>query len=309
MSVESIYPPPTVPDGISPQEEPCRLWSLWAIMRRFHAANVTIVFKGLKESECNCTHLRAQHGGGAVPTREVFDHALDVFQKVKSVAAEFELDATRALAVMSLGHYGEEPGVDVSGLAADMRNLEGMLINDLSMRRYLRVPVGMSTYVDNPALLGPEVAKAFPSAQVDLTAAGNCVAADCNTAAVFHLMRAVEWGMRALAVHLGFRQLRTRRRAGAKAKITPVAFAQWELILDGLRERVDRRLLRLRPGKVKQRDQEFYYPALEDIRGMRDAWRHHVMHTRQTYTEPEAMAILDRVGRLMSNLATRVSEV
>ena len=64
----------------------------------------------------------------------------------------------------------------------------------------------------------------------------------------------------------------------------------------------------MRPGKVKQSAQEFYYPALQDVRGIKDAWRNHVMHTRREYTALEADAILEHVKRLMATLAPKVKE-
>ena len=47
----------------------------------------------------------------------------------------------------------------------------------------------------------------FKSAKDDIGAAGNCYAADLHTAAVFHLMRVAEKGMKALARHLGIKKV------------------------------------------------------------------------------------------------------
>jgi hypothetical protein len=183
-----------------------------------------------------------------------------------------------------------------------------MFLNDLAECKFLRVPKGLHSYVDSDALLGFTVAKAFASARPDLKAAGNCLAADCNTAAVFHMMRAVEWALRALGTHLGFRQLRAVKKSG-KRKYVPISHLEWEKIIDQLQVRVDRRIEKMRPGKRKQEAQEFYYPALQEVRAIRDAWRNHVMHSRAEYSEEDATAILGHVRRLMTTLATKVSEV
>jgi hypothetical protein len=52
------------------------------------------------------------------------------------------------------------------------------------------------------AIFGSDVYVALPDARSDIKSASNCIAADLNTAAVYHLMRTVEHGMRALARHL-----------------------------------------------------------------------------------------------------------
>lgn len=76
-----------------------------------------------------------------------------------------------------------------------------------------------------------------------------------------------------------------------------------------LQDRVDAKLNKIKRGPAKQASQEFYYPMLQDIRGIRDAWRNHVMHTRQEYEPKDADAILGHVRRLMNTLAIRVREV
>lgn len=153
---------------------------------------------------------------------------------------------------------------------------------------------------------GKTVSDAFPSASTDVLEAGNCLALDRSTAAVFHLMRAVEWGMRALCAHLGFARLKSRK--GGKVRFTPVSHAEWEAMLNELHIRVDAKMNRLSRGKEKQTTQEFYYPILQDLRGFRDAWRVHTMHTRRDYTFKDAEAIYGHVRRFMVQLSTRVKE-
>lgn len=172
---------------------------------------------------------------------------------------------------------------------------------------FLKVPAGYRDLVDNREPFGAKVRSAFPSAADDLREAGNCLAADCNTAAVFHLMRAVEWALRALGAHLGFRQLRARKKSGRRHYV-PISHLEWEKILNQLQTRVDAHVERMKPGRRKQQTQEFYYAALQDIRALRDAWRNHVMHGRSQYSAEATSAVMAHVKRLMSSLATRVSE-
>src|SRR5436309_10023407 len=73
------------------------------------------------------------------------------------------------------------------------------------------VPKRQAEYFEKDALFGGEVSQAFPSAWEDIRDAGNCIAADLHTAAVFHLMRVGELGMRALARHLRVKVQKTRK--------------------------------------------------------------------------------------------------
>lgn len=176
-----------------------------------------------------------------------------------------------------------------------------------SSHQFLGVSRELAGFVDHTALLGEDVHKAFPSARDDIREMGNCLAADCNTAAVFHMMRAVEWALRALAAHLGVRRL-PRRRKNGKIKYTPISFGDWELILNQLHGRVDKRLERLRPGPVKKERQQFYYSALQEFQGFRDAFRNHTMHAREHYSATDAAGLLVHVKRFMTALAPRIPE-
>ena len=131
-------------------------------------------------------------------------------------------------------------------------------------------------------------------------ASGECIAVGLPTAAVFHLMRIVELGMRGLAVNLGLLKVVVNRKT---RKTVPVQFSEWEKILTQLPEKIEAKINALVRGVTKQKAQEFYYPMLKEITGFKDAWRNHVMHSRSTYTNEEAIAVLAHVERFMKSLA------
>ena len=77
-------------------------------------------------------------------------------------------------------------------ISANDSNLPAVLsLIELKDRKFIKVCDDAESYVDNGKLLGDQVSKAFPSASAELREAGNCLAVECHTAAVFHLMRAV----------------------------------------------------------------------------------------------------------------------
>jgi hypothetical protein len=186
------------------------------------------------------------------------------------------------------------------------RTLRETIESELKYRRFAFVPTVRAEKLDNIDKDWTKVQNQFPSAKDDIRDAVECYALDKNTAAVFHAMRVVEWGLRALCISLGFRRLkRTFKKSGGAVSYIPIEYSEWENILNQLQNRIDAKLNKIKRGSIKQARQEFYYPVLQDIRGIRDAWRNHVMHTRQQYEPTDVDAILEHVKRLMTTLATK----
>jgi hypothetical protein len=189
--------------------------------------------------------------------------------------------------------------------ASQMRSC---LIAELGKRKFLYVSPDRTDYVDSEALFGDQVRDGFPSAAFDIRESGNCMAAECHTAAVFHLMRAVEWGLRSLATDLGIRRLRCHNKKTGKVRYTPLPWAVWEDIINKIKSRIADRISRAQRGSKKQEYQEFYSPALDNIERFKDAYRNHVMHTRRDYLRGEASVIFDQAQYFMRRLASRLSE-
>jgi hypothetical protein len=190
--------------------------------------------------------------------------------------------------------------------AAKAREIEHLLAvvhGEFEARQFFHLSNDRAKYFNAVRLFGEEVDSAFPYARDDIREAGNCMATERNTAAVFHLMRVVEWGLRALCGSLGMRQVRRSKRSHI-----PLAWADWETLLNQLQPRIESRINKLKRGARRQAEQEFYYPILQDIRGIKDAWRNQVMHTRSEYSRVQADAVFEHVRRIMSTLATRISE-
>ena len=194
--------------------------------------------------------------------------------------------------------------INVGDIRREIRAFRKNLEVVLCARKFITVSKKNSKYFEQEKLFGDAIYDKFPDAREDIKDAGNCIAVDLGTAAVFHLMRAVEWGLRELCRRLGLLKIRKSKKPG-RIKYVPMEYAQWEQILTDLQDRVDAKINVLKPGKTKQQAQEFYYPLLHDIKGFKDAWRNHVMHTRRNYTVLDAEAILDHVKRFMCLLASK----
>lgn len=186
-------------------------------------------------------------------------------------------------------------GMHPSALEADARTIGHRIIKELSSRRFLRVRNACSSYVDNDELFGPVVAKRFRSAKSDIREAGNCLAADCNSAAVFHLMRVSEHGLRAVAKRL-------RVRLNHKGGNHPVEYADWNKVITGIRNKLTE-LRSKSPGKRKEKALMFYSDIADQSEYIKDIWRNRISHARHSYDADEAMRVKQRVHDFMVRLA------
>lgn len=157
---------------------------------------------------------------------------------------------------------------------------------------------------------GLKVFQKFEKARFDAEQVSLCLVAGASTAAVFHMMRVVEWGVRALGADLRLRRVHDilKPKPGGslkvpKVRLVPIENCTWEKIQGQLRGKVDKRLEKLRPGPAKDRKSVYYNSILEDFNGFRGAWRNHVMHTRFECKHGEEFHILPHVERFMKSLA------
>jgi hypothetical protein len=292
-----------------------QLWSLLSIMKIFPSNAFATILSDLEKLHRECEDAKKAKASGSLEgallalseTRE--QTVLEVLEMAERLCKVSGFENGKAKLFQINRHYKHHPEdtKDLSSLSADLRNAKDMLMSDFWQWQFIQIKPEFATYTNNDALFGEEVHRAFPSATFDIREAGNCIAVDCATAAVFHLMRAVEWGLRAFCKHLGLIRIRRSKKPG-KVKYVPMEYSEWEKILEDVREKVDTKINKMSRGKSKQQAQEFYYPLLQDLRGFRDAWRNHVMHTRREYSLADALAVMEHVKRFMRSLAEKVSE-
>jgi len=141
-------------------------------------------------------------------------------------------------------------------------------------------------------LFGEEVSKQFPSAAEDIRSAGNCYSTDNNTACVFHLMRAVEHGLRAVAIALK----------------VPFERENWQNVIEGIESKI-KTMDQWPKGLTKEEAQDYYSGLAMECRHFRNKWRNHVMHARSTYDEYEAQSAFTHVQAFMENAAKQLKEI
>jgi hypothetical protein len=162
------------------------------------------------------------------------------------------------------------------------------------------IPAARADYFKNKEPFGPEVKAAFPSAYVDTRFAGVCYAHGTYTACVFHLMRALEHPLRALAVDLGV-------PPPPKNPQTPLELRTWGDVIGEIIKAINARPNPKTPADAE--DAEFYNKAADQFQFFKDAWRDLVMHSRSKhYGEGEAKDVIVSVETFMRRLATKLKE-
>ncbi len=187
--------------------------------------------------------------------------------------------------------------MDSSALATQIRSALETDHSSTHNRVLLILGTERGPLADQPDLFGKAVSAAFPSAEDDIREAGNCLAAECNTAAVFHLMRVVEVGLKALARD---RRVRIPRKE-------PLDLPSWESIVKDLESAED--AIRQYPKTAAQAAQfAFHHGAMAQFAKFKDIFRNQVMHTRQQFGPDHAMKTFEEVRAFMQVLALRIGE-
>jgi len=141
------------------------------------------------------------------------------------------------------------------------------------------------------------IAEAFPSADSELLSALRCYQFEENTACVFHLMRAAEHGLRALA-----------RERQVTFPNKPIEWAQWQNLLTEIDKRVDVQWAHSSPGPAKDAALGFYKGAVAHFHAFKDKYRNAVMHVRRQYDEHDALQAINQVRDFMHVLSSKIGE-
>jgi hypothetical protein len=271
-----------------------RTFGLWDIVNQFNAANFCIRVANLSVFEAQfqdcdpkniekwaqlCMNFYGQiiHAGKDCKSIGL-EHAFEEIDRINS-----SLDLNRR---------------DANAHVTAARQIRACLIAELGKQKFLYIDQRNCGYVDQDNLFGDAVSTAFPSAALDIREAGNCLAAECPTAAVFHLMRAAEYALRALAVDRGIK---------FPNKKTVLDLATWEDIIKEL-EKAEQAIQGYPKTLAREAQYDFYHGAMLEFKRFKNKFRNQIMHTRDDYDRDEAASAFGHVRDFMHILASRISE-
>ena len=270
--------------------------SLWDIVNIFRAHSLYSMLRQMEILE------------GRLESASEKDRALTV-DEIRDVSStlEFAAQELKLATFDELSEKAERHGISLSlksrnnppSVATTLQELRLDIDKELHRRKFVVIREDARDCVEQARLFGERVCDAFKSARYDIKEAGNCLALDLNTATVFHLMRAAEYGLRALA--------RDRRVQLPKRKV--LELATWDAIIKGLEDAEV--AIEKAPGKrtlAREAQLDFYHGAMMEFRRFKNKFRNCVMHTRKEYDRGQALSAMTHVRAFMEILASRISE-
>jgi len=173
-----------------------------------------------------------------------------------------------------------------SELRSRFDSLSSVIHSELENRLFYTIEVDKQDYCKSTWLLDTPVPEHFPKAFSELQGAGRCFAYGESTAAVFHLMRAIDSGLRLVYQSLG----------------ESYDARNW----DGIAKKIESEMTKKYQAKAQHwRDEEpFYSEILTDIRAISRAHRNPVLHeVERNYSDADAKYLLEVSVAFMSHLA------
>jgi hypothetical protein len=188
----------------------------------------------------------------------------------------------------------EQSALTYGALKRLVEEIDGRIRDEIEVTRAFCLNHVEAAFFDpSEPLLGADVAAKFETATFDVEEAGKCHALGRSTSAVFHALRVLEVGIKALAKCLSIPDLEKPKKRN------------WGFILDDIKKAVE-----LKWPTDKDRDEGdgklFWdvYTLMAAIKVPRNG----TMHPARKYTEQEADRMLRLIGDVMMGLAGRMDE-
>jgi hypothetical protein len=203
-------------------------------------------------------------------------------------ADQFRLDQSKRTL---LGLSDNPPQTD-----RELALVYNMVMNELDEHLYLFVPSDRRQYWENDTLVSDRVKKKFRRSNVvsELRSAGNAYACALDTACVFHAMRAAETGVRVIATKIGIPDVTNDD--------------EWKSLVERIIKKANA-LDNVKRHPKKKSDSQFFSEVGTQLWLFKDAWRVPAAHSKETYSQPKALEVLQATCRFFETVAKRFSEV
>lgn len=289
---EIVGNPSAVCPVTPPWHGPLRLWSLWDMFE--HEAGA------FYEVTRSLQRLRALLRVNAPPIHDPafsnLKHEIDaelrrMFPFMKPLGTKVTVHALIDLMVI-VGRSG----VSLDAIGAGLDDFSTTLSRELKGKKVLVLDAREQAYFEPmEPLFGPEVAANFPTdGAFEIDEAAKCLAFARPTAGVFHLMRTMEIGIRAVA------------RCLQIADPLKPADRNWGAILKLIKEALDKRWP---TGADRMHgDGSTFENIYASLDAVKNPWRNATMHVEKKYTDDEAEHIFVAVKGFMKKLASRCDE-
>ena len=288
--------------GVSPWEQsPRRLISLLEMIQ-----SSAIEFLGatdlLEIQEQQAHQAVVKHGTDCLADDTKKQGLLCVLSIVESATQKAKLDMTN----QRIAHLKDwlHPSLQCpfQVIQSEVYAIKKSLFQELRKRKFAFILPEKDAFFECDDLFGKNFHNAAsPEINSEIKAAGNCLAVELNTAAIFHSIRAAELGMRRLASRLKVVVFRDKKKYRIKIKD-----ATWDELIKGIEEKIESEMLKPKAERKLKSHFRDYEILAGQLNRLKDD-RNDVMHTHGDYRMSEAMSVFERVRDFMQRLAKRIS--
>ena len=265
---------------------PGRLYSGLEIMKEVQGSQIFLLAQMLGDFAERCSKPELE---GEVIDNE-FDH--DTFKTILAALETSRLPVSiNIAATYRIMMFEANPRIiTYSYLAPQLNTIRETVFAELRTMLFFRMDDDLRKFFEQPSLFGEGVSLKFPTASFDIEEGGKCLALGRPTACVFHMMRTMEVGLKALAKEL-------------KIPYAP----SWESYI----KQIEANITTKHKSKSKKWKaiEPFYRDALGNLISIKIAWRNPTMHIVRNYTSGEAEDVLRTVRTFMQRLSERLSQV
>jgi len=276
---------------------PDRLWSLWDMLK-FELDDLVLHLRLMQttENRLNVYGLTLPDDYAAQQNNKVASDSVESYAKamdrVRSFCAKWNLPAT-ASAAAYIGTFAGT--LTISQLKAAINQLRFTIENDLKAQLIYYMTPDESTHYEIDELGGSFSSNdaKFPSAVYDMREANSCYAVGRYTASVFHSMRVLEYGLRALAKDVG----------------EDASRENWQTVVERIEKKIRITRESMKKGDDKEMRVTFLSEAAKEFFYLKDGWRNHVSHAKAKYDGPQALSAINDVHAFMTHLSTVLREL
>ena len=219
-----------------------------------------------------------------------YDHIEGWLQVASSVADDFDMAGVRER--VALIRRQLEFNITQGRLSAELRALRETVQYESKRHLIYRYPQTEAAVLKDWKVAWAPALSGFPSSSPDIRAAVDLWALHHSTASVFHLMRVLEHGIRALALDVG----------------KNFDIQNWQNILNEIESEIRAQSQALPRGEAKLKRLRFLSEAAKEFHFFKDGWRNYVSHSRANYDQHQARSVMDHVRSFMNGLASQLSE-
>lgn len=277
------------------QREPYRLWSRIDMVSRFDASLLSLHMTRLERAISHAEMILSpppRVNSNSVHLVHGIEEYRTAISGMLSACTDVGLSSAVQLQLQRLLHKIDtetfKTDYEYTSLMSQARTARQSVIDDLGAHVFLYIdPQNKELIEQESPPFGQEVIAVFPEARRDIEAAARCLALEENTACVFHLMRALEYGLRGFAVVVG-------------VDSEGLDLENWKNIIDRIESKI-RAIENEKRSQSKSERAQVFSEAASEFRHFKDAWRNSVSHAKANsfYDNREARKVFEHVQTFM----------